>query len=83
VEDSLAGLRYLSDQSSVLQDGLTAARHATELSNLRYKQGVADYFEVIDAERTALDTEIQWSQTRAQRFVTTVLLIKALGGGWK
>jgi multidrug efflux system outer membrane protein len=82
VEDSLGGLRYLSDQSGVLQDGVIAARHAVDLSNLRYKQGVADYFEVIDAERTALDTEISWSEVRSQRFITTVLLIKALGGGW-
>ena len=82
VEDSLAGLRYLSDQSGVLQEGVIAAKHAVDLSNLRYKQGVSDYFEVIDAERSALDDEISWSQVRAQRFVTTVLLIKALGGGW-
>jgi len=82
VEDSLAGLRYLSDQSGVLQEGVIAARHAVDLSNLRYKQGVADYFEVIDAERTALENEISWSQVRSERFITTVLLIKALGGGW-
>jgi len=83
VEDTLSGLRYLSSQSGVLQEGVSAARQATDLSNLRYKQGVADYFEVIDAERSALEDEIEWSQVRAQRFITTVLLIKALGGGWK
>jgi len=82
VEDTLSGLRYLSDQSTVLQEGVIAAKHAEDLSNLRYKQGVADYFEVIDAERSALEDEITWSQVRSQRFITTVLLIKALGGGW-
>jgi multidrug efflux system outer membrane protein len=83
VEDTLSGLRYLSDQSTVLQDGVSASRQATDLSRLRYRQGVSDYFEVIDAERSALEQQIQWSQVRAQRFVTTVLLIKALGGGWQ
>jgi outer membrane protein TolC len=37
---------------------------------------------VLDAEKTLLTNEIAEVQTRSQRYVSTVLLIKALGGGW-
>jgi multidrug efflux system outer membrane protein len=82
VDDSLSDLRYLSEQAAVLTASVSASHQAERLSLLRYKQGVADYFEVIDAERTTLDNEVQFSQIQAQRYVGTILLVKALGGGW-
>jgi outer membrane protein, multidrug efflux system len=82
VDDSISDLRYLADQAAVLGASVTASHHAEDLSLLRYKQGVADYFEVIDAERTSLDNEVQFAQIQAQRFVATIQLVKALGGGW-
>jgi outer membrane protein TolC len=44
---------------------------------------LASYFEVVLADRTALENEILAYQLNGRRIVTTVLLIKALGGGWK
>ena len=82
VEDGLSDLRYLAGQSTIIDQAADAAHKAADLSLLRYKQGVADYFEVIDAERTMLETEIQSTQLRGQRFLGSILLVKALGGGW-
>jgi outer membrane protein, multidrug efflux system len=82
VDDGLSDLRYLASQAEALGRASSAAQSAADLSILRYKQGVADYFEVIDAERIALDNELQQTELQGQRFVSTVLLVKALGGGW-
>lgn len=82
VEDGLSDLRYLASQAVVVDEGVVASRKASELSRLRYREGAADYFEVIDAERTTLDYEIQASQLRGGRFEASILLVKALGGGW-
>jgi multidrug efflux system outer membrane protein len=82
VEDGLSDLRYLSNQAAVVGEGVTASRKAAELSLFRYKQGAADYFEVIDAERTTLEYEIQATQLRGGRYAASIQLVKALGGGW-
>ena len=58
VDDGLSDLRYLAAQAEALGRAADASRRAADLSNLRYRQGVTDYFEVIDAERTALDNEL-------------------------
>jgi multidrug efflux system outer membrane protein len=59
------------------------AKQVADLSELRYKEGLASYFEVVIADRTMLENEITAYELNGQRLVTTVLLIKALGGGWK
>lgn len=82
VDDALSNLRYLEARAAVTQESVAASQKAAALSLVRYKQGITDYFEVIDAERTMLDNQIQSAQLESERFVTTVLLIKALGGGW-
>ena len=48
----------------------------------RYDSGTVGYLEFLDAERTRLQTERQANQVTAQRFISTVRLIKAMGGGW-
>jgi multidrug efflux system outer membrane protein len=82
VDDGLSDLRYLAGQAEALGRASSAAQKASDLSTVRYKQGVADYFEVIDAQRTALDNELLATELQGQRFVATVRLVEALGGGW-
>ncbi len=82
VENSLSDIRYLSEQSSILRDSVDASRKAAELSLLRYKEGVANYFEVVDADRTTLQNQMTDTQLEGQRFIASIHLIKALGGGW-
>ena len=83
VEDGLVGLRLLKEQFEDQTRAVDAAKQAADLSRNRYREGLASYFEVVLADRTALENEILAYQLNGQRIVTTVLLIKALGGGWK
>jgi NodT family efflux transporter outer membrane factor (OMF) lipoprotein len=82
VEDNLAALRLLEDESNTETAAVAAAEHSLALSNNRYKGGVTTYLEVITAQTTALADERTAVQISGRRMVGSVLLIKALGGGW-
>jgi multidrug efflux system outer membrane protein len=58
-----------------------SARKSAEITIIRYKNGVVNYLDVIDAERTRLDNELTVVRIDLQRMISTVLLIKAIGGG--
>lgn len=83
VEDGLAGLRLLKEQFEAQMRAVEAARKVADLSQVRYKEGLASYFEVVLADRTVLENELSAYDLNGLRLVTTVQLIKALGGGWK
>ncbi len=81
VSDALAGRRWLAEQVETLQRAVIAQERIARIARLRYREGVADYLEVLDAERNLfnarqelLATERAWLQNRATLFV-------ALGGG--
>jgi len=82
VEDNLAGLRLLEDESTTEAAAVAAAEHSLALSNNRYRGGVTTYLEVITAQATALADERTAVQIAGRRMVDSALLIKALGGGW-
>ena len=82
VEDNLAALRLLEDESNTQTAAVAAAEHSLALSNNRYRGGVTTYLEVITAQTTALGNERTAVQISGRRMVDSVLLIKALGGGW-
>jgi len=82
VEDGLAGLRLLREQFEAQMRAVDAAKKVADLSRVRYKEGLSSYFEVVLADRTALENQILAYDLNGQRIVTTILLIKALGGGW-
>ncbi|MFZ0638888.1 MAG: efflux transporter outer membrane subunit [Candidatus Acidiferrales bacterium] len=82
VEDNLAAQRIL-EQEAVTEDGAVAsARHSLDLSLNRYTGGVTSYLEVTTAQSLALNDERTASDILTRRMVASVLLIKALGGGW-
>jgi len=83
VENSLSGIRYLTDQAAAQQRAVANARRAAELATDRYRSGIVSYLEVVDASRDALQTERANAQLAGQRLITTVHLIRALGGGWR
>jgi multidrug efflux system outer membrane protein len=83
VEDGLVGLRLLKGQYEAQMRAVDAAKQVADLSLIRYKEGLASYLEVVVADRTELENEILAYDLNGQRIVTTVQLIKALGGGWK
>jgi NodT family efflux transporter outer membrane factor (OMF) lipoprotein len=82
VEDNLAALRLLEDESSTQAAAVAAAEHSLALSTNRYRGGVTGYLEVITAQTAALANERASVQISGRRMVDSVLLIKALGGGW-
>jgi outer membrane protein TolC len=82
VEDNLAALRILENETKTQDAAVAAARHSLDLSNSRYKGGVANYLEVTTAQSAALGDERAAVDVRTRRLVASVLLIKALGGGW-
>jgi multidrug efflux system outer membrane protein len=82
VENSLSGIRHLADQYAAQQRAVTQARRSADLATQRYRSGIVAYIEVIDANRDELQTERGNAQLTGQRLITTVQLIKALGGGW-
>jgi len=82
VENNLSALRTLDKQIGFQDEAIASARQASHLAEVRYRNGSASYFEVIDAQRTSLAAERAQSQSMGQRSLASVGLIRALGGGW-
>jgi multidrug efflux system outer membrane protein len=72
----------LSQQATAQERSRASARKTAEISNVRYRAGLVSYLEVVESERTALTAERESARLAGQRLVTSVQLIKALGGGW-
>lgn len=83
VEDALSDLDTLLAQSEAVADALRSARDTATLATERYAQGLSSYLDVVDARRAALDAERSQAQLRGQQAVSTILLAKAIGGGWE
>ncbi len=82
VEDNLVALRVLEDEAKTQDGAVAAAEQSLQLSTNRYKGGVVSYLEVITAQTTALADQRAAIDILRRRMAATVLLIKALGGGW-
>jgi len=82
IENSLAGIRHLSDQAAAQDRAVANARRAADLALERYRAGIVSYLEVVDANREALVAERSSELLTGQRLAASVQLIKALGGGW-
>ena len=82
VEDNLSTLRILEDEASKEDAAVAAAQHSVQLSVTRYKGGVTNYLEVTTAESQSLTDQVTAVTIRTRRMTASVLLIKAIGGGW-
>jgi NodT family efflux transporter outer membrane factor (OMF) lipoprotein len=82
VEDSLAALRVLREEAEVQAAAVDAAQRALTLATNRYRGGVTSYLEVIAAQSAALSNQRAALSVLSRRMSASVLLIKALGGGW-
>ncbi|MDT0576065.1 efflux transporter outer membrane subunit [Croceicoccus sp. F390] len=81
VSDALAGRRWLTEQIEAQERGLEALRQIAHIAQLRYREGVADYLEVLDAERNLFAAQQQLLATRSAYLRASVNLYVALGGG--
>ena len=83
VEDNLAGLRILASQAEQIDAAVLSARRSAELAQQLYAAGRSSYLDLLDAQRNLASTERNAVQLRGSRAVTTVALIRSLGGGWE
>jgi len=82
VEDDLASLRILEQESQVQDAAVHDAERSLDLSITRYKGGVTTYLEVITAQNAALADQVTAVNILGRRMASAVLLMQALGGGW-
>lgn len=83
VEDALVGYQRLGEQRAALARAVVADRERLRLSTMRYRGGVASYFEVLDSERQLFDSELRLTQVTRAHYAAVVQLYRALGGGWQ
>jgi len=82
VEDALVDTRQSSLRRGTEHERVSAERKVLELAELRYRGGVAAYLEVLDAQRSLFDAELDEASSVRDEFVARIDLYKALGGGW-
>jgi NodT family efflux transporter outer membrane factor (OMF) lipoprotein len=82
VEDNLAALRVLEHEAVQQREAVASADESLELFTNRYQGGVDNYLQVITAQTTALENQRNEIDIERRRMDASVLLIKALGGGW-
>jgi multidrug efflux system outer membrane protein len=82
VEDNLSSLRILRTQTLTQAAAVDASNQVSRVSRTQYSEGAVDYLDVIDAERTALQSQRAAVQLSGTQAISTVNLIRALGGGW-
>ncbi|MFI5102010.1 MAG: efflux transporter outer membrane subunit [Terriglobales bacterium] len=82
VEDGLSGLALLDQAAKTQQAAVADSRRALDIANSRYVGGVTTYLDVITAQSTLLSNERLATQLLGQQMVTSVYLVKALGGAW-
>jgi len=82
VQDDVTGLIVLQQARETQQLAVDAARRTLDLSEDRYKGGLVSYLDVVTAQQNLLNNEQEAAVIQGQRLVTSVLLVKALGGGW-
>ena len=82
VEDGLSDLRVLEAQGQAQAIAVDSSQRSVNISTARYKEGLAEYLEVLTADNTLLQNQRTASQIQAMRLISSVQLINALGGGW-
>jgi NodT family efflux transporter outer membrane factor (OMF) lipoprotein len=82
VEDGISNLSTLSQALMTQAEAVEDARRALDIANNRYVGGVTTYLDVITAQTTLLNSERLETQLLGQQMVSSVYLVKALGGGW-
>ena len=66
-----------------LDESAAASERAAELARLRFEGGVADFLQVLDAQRTVLDAQDRLAQGRTDATTALVEVYRAIGGDWR
>jgi outer membrane protein, multidrug efflux system len=82
VEDALVAHRKAREALVEQQAAVRASREALDVAESRYRSGLTNYLDVLDAQRTLLASEVAESRILRDQLVAVVQLYRALGGGW-
>jgi len=82
VEDNLVALRVLNQEADHQHKATLAAQSAVQIFNNRYVGGLDTYLQVVTAQTTELTNERNDIDIMRRQMDASVLLVKALGGGW-
>jgi multidrug efflux system outer membrane protein len=82
VDDALIDQRRTREQLEAQKRQVDALKEYARIARLRYENGYTSYIEVLDAERSLFNAELQYAQTQGVLFQALVNLYKAVGGGW-
>ena len=82
VQNSLTGLTILDQAYQSQQLAVNASRRTLDIATNRYTGGLVSYLDVVSAQQNLLTNEQELAILQGQKLVTSVLLVKALGGGW-
>ena len=83
VEDNLAAQRILASEAQTQDEAVQAAQQSLAVTTNQYQAGIVSYLNVVVAQTIALTNERTAVDILGRRLNASVLLIKALGGGWK
>ena len=82
-EDGITGMAALDRATTQARVAITSAQQVLDIATSRYEGGVATYLEVITAQQALLSNERLAAQLQGQLLLTSVFLVKALGGDWQ
>jgi len=82
VEDALVGHRKIREIRPDREALVAANRRSLQIADLRYRDGLSTYLDVLDAQRQLFSSEIELARTTRDQLTAVVQLYKALGGGW-
>jgi multidrug efflux system outer membrane protein len=82
VEDNLSTLRLLKERRERAAEAVKSSTGDARISRVQYTNGAANFLDVLDSERTALQAQSDDVQLAGDQAVATVRLIRALGGEW-
>ena len=82
VEDNLAALHILEGETQTQDRAVASAQQQMDIAMKLYTRGLDPYLNVIQAQSVVLSSELTSANLVTRRMTASVLLVKALGGGW-
>lgn len=83
VEDALSNVKQYHSQWESLEGSYESTFDFFKLSDTRYRAGIVNYLQTLEAERAELTAKRQWMNALGRRYQASIQLVKALGGGWE
>jgi NodT family efflux transporter outer membrane factor (OMF) lipoprotein len=82
VEDGISGVARLESATAQADVAVASSQHLLDLATARFEGGASAYLDVVTAQQSLLASERLAAQLRGQRLLSSVFLVKALGGDW-